>query len=184
MGLLKSIVEQLQARGGVTPVTPEKNAGVTAKPNTGADWTPVTPVTPPNRYDGKAIRQPPMTAANDPTLADWKTLDRAYQAHHGQCPQCIAAGRGYGQRCGAGAALWCSYQAAPYPFERRKLSKPAATPADLVDLLQAAMLACDFLGDGADKRETMRQHCLAVPAHQRLELTVHFHDLYGRHSHD
>jgi hypothetical protein len=57
-------------------------------------------------------------------------------------------------------------------------------PADLVDLLQAAMLACDFWGDGADKREAMRQHCLTVPAHQRLELTDHFHDLYGRHSHD
>ena len=43
MGLLKTIVEQLQARSGVTPVTHD---GVTAKPSTGAGCTPVTPVTP------------------------------------------------------------------------------------------------------------------------------------------
>ena len=127
MGLLKTIVEQLQARSGVTPVTPETLGGVTAKPNTGAACTLVTPVTPQNRYTGKAIMQPPMPAANDPTLADWKTLDRAYLAHHVQCPQCIAAGRGYGQRCGTGATLWRSYEAAPYSFDRHKLINSGKT---------------------------------------------------------
>ena len=41
----------------------------------------------------------------------WKELAAAYHAHHFNCPTCIAAGRGdrYGQRCGAGMALWRSY---------------------------------------------------------------------------
>ena len=55
MGLLKSIVEQLQARSGVTPVTPVTRDGVTAKPNTGAACTPVTPVTPVSNNTGVAI---------------------------------------------------------------------------------------------------------------------------------
>ncbi|MBP9907635.1 MAG: hypothetical protein KBF66_18980 [Rhodoferax sp.] len=42
---------------------------------------------------------------------DWKELTAAYHAHHFSCPICIAAGRGprYGQRCGAGMALWREY---------------------------------------------------------------------------
>ncbi len=42
---------------------------------------------------------------------DWKELAAAYHAHHFNCPTCIAAGRGsrYGQRCGAGMALWRAY---------------------------------------------------------------------------
>jgi len=42
---------------------------------------------------------------------DWKALAAAYHAHHFNCPTCIAAGRGsrYGQRCGAGMALWRAY---------------------------------------------------------------------------
>jgi len=44
---------------------------------------------------------------------DWKELASAYHAHHFNCPTCIAAGRGsrYGQRCGAGMALWRAYSA-------------------------------------------------------------------------
>ena len=42
---------------------------------------------------------------------DWIELATAYHAHHFNCPTCIAAGRGsrYGQRCGAGMALWRVY---------------------------------------------------------------------------
>ncbi|WP_300707728.1 hypothetical protein [Limnohabitans sp.] len=42
---------------------------------------------------------------------DWKELATAYHTHHFNCPTCIAAGRGsrYGQRCGAGMALWRLY---------------------------------------------------------------------------
>lgn len=51
-------------------------------------------------------------AASEPV--DWHALDAAYLAHHFNCPTCIAAGRGsrYGQRCGAGMALWRAYSAA------------------------------------------------------------------------
>lgn len=51
--------------------------------------------------------QPP-----DPAAIDWRELDRAYQLHHIGCAACTAAGRGYGLRCGAGAALWSSYSTA------------------------------------------------------------------------
>jgi hypothetical protein len=61
-----------------------------------------------------------LRAANDATChapdppdnpVDWKELAAAYHAHHFKCPTCIAAGRGtrYGQRCGAGMALWRAY---------------------------------------------------------------------------
>jgi len=54
----------------------------------------------------------PATPPADP--ADWHALDAAYLAHHFNCPTCIAAGHGsrYGQRWGAGMALWCAYSAA------------------------------------------------------------------------
>lgn len=54
-------------------------------------------------------------ASHEPDLpvnpSDWKELAAAYHAHHFNCPTCIAAGLGsrYGQRCGAGMALWHSY---------------------------------------------------------------------------
>lgn len=43
--------------------------------------------------------------------SDWKELAAAYYAHHFKCPTCIASGLGsrYGQRCGAGMALWSCY---------------------------------------------------------------------------
>ena len=50
-------------------------------------------------------------ADETPEPSDWHALDTAYLAHHFNCPTCIAAGRGsrYGQRCGAGMALWRAY---------------------------------------------------------------------------
>ena len=62
-----------------------------------------------------------LTAANDAVShapdppenpLDWKELAAAYHAHHFNCPTCIAAGRSsrYGQRCGAGMALWRLYR--------------------------------------------------------------------------
>lgn len=61
-----------------------------------------------------------LTAANDAAShapdppsnpLHWKELAQAYHAHHFSCRTCIAAGRGsrYGQRCGAGVALWRAY---------------------------------------------------------------------------
>ena len=57
---------------------------------------------------------PGATLDTTPESTDWHALDAAYLAHHFNCPTCIAAGRGsrYGQRCGAGMALWRAYSAA------------------------------------------------------------------------
>jgi hypothetical protein len=53
-------------------------------------------------------RQTPEPSFNP---QDWRELAAAYHAHHFNCPICIAAGRGsrYGQRCGAGIAMWQAY---------------------------------------------------------------------------
>ena len=40
----------------------------------------------------------------------WRPLASAYHAHHFNCKTCIAAGKGYGLRCGTGASLWTEYQ--------------------------------------------------------------------------
>ncbi|WP_299146740.1 hypothetical protein [uncultured Comamonas sp.] len=56
----------------------------------------------------EALKPPPS-----PTPAvDWRPLARAYHQHHFCCATCIAAGKGYGLRCGAGTALWTAYTAA------------------------------------------------------------------------
>ena len=62
-----------------------------------------------------AVAKRDELAANDPEPPldpqAWRELAAAYHAHHFDCPTCIAAGRGgqYGQRCGAGMALWRAY---------------------------------------------------------------------------
>ena len=52
----------------------------------------------------------PLTDAT-PEPTGWHALDAAYLAHHFNCPTCIGSGRGsrYGERCGAGMALWRAY---------------------------------------------------------------------------
>lgn len=53
--------------------------------------------------------------------ADWREVDKAYQAHHWMCLQCIASGKGHGQMCDEGQKLWDVYEAAPMPeFGRAK----------------------------------------------------------------
>ena len=61
--------------------------------------------------DSKAALIDWVKSANDASPTDWHALDAGYLAHHFNCPTCIAAGRGsrYGQRCGAGMALWRAY---------------------------------------------------------------------------
>lgn len=63
----------------------------------------------------QAVPPPPPPPAPALTHAEWATLDKAYQAHHAACPVCIAAGKGYGLRCGTGAALWAEYDRATEP---------------------------------------------------------------------
>ena len=50
-----------------------------------------------------------------PNPADWRAVRDAYYSHHARCPVCIAAGKGYGLRCGAGAGLWATYSDTPWP---------------------------------------------------------------------
>ena len=40
----------------------------------------------------------------------WKPMADAYHQHHFSCPTCIAAGKGYGLRCGAGSVLYRAYE--------------------------------------------------------------------------
>lgn len=119
-------------------------------------------------------------AANAPTLHDWHAADQAYQLHVAHCPQCRSAGQGHGQRCGSGATLWRAYQDAPVPAYRpTRPAQPAPIPQDLASLLKAAMLACDYWGDGDAAREAMRQDCLNTPADKRKELAAYFQQMYG-----
>ena len=55
-----------------------------------------------------------------PNPADWRAVRDAYYSHHHACPVCIAAGKGYGLRCGAGASLWAAYSATPWPGYSRR----------------------------------------------------------------
>lgn len=55
---------------------------------------PLVPPPPPRKLYPCAATQP-----------EWARADRAYQAHHFQCPACIAAGHGRGLRCPDGLAL-------------------------------------------------------------------------------
>ncbi len=54
---------------------------------------------------------PPPESPTDPR--ERRKLADAYSRHHFKCPTCVAAGKGYGLRCGAGAALWSAYAAQP-----------------------------------------------------------------------
>jgi len=83
--------------------------------------------------DSKALLIDWVKAANDAEIAapeppsnpasptDWHAADAAYQAHHFNCPTCIAAGRGsrYGLRCGLGATLWRAYVQADQPGTKK-----------------------------------------------------------------
>lgn len=84
--------------------------------------------TKPEAANDQAIpKAPEPQSAPAPEPADWKALDRVYQAHHVNCPTCIAAGKGYGQRCGTGAALWVAYDAVDMP-QPAKVQPAPATP--------------------------------------------------------
>lgn len=77
----------------------------------------------PRLREHKAALVDYLQAANDPIgnpapeppthTGDWRELADAYNRHHFKCAVCIAAGKGYGLRCGAGAALWSAYEAQP-----------------------------------------------------------------------
>ncbi len=105
---VQSIIETLHDAGFSLSLAPAGGLAV----------TPASKLTPELRdiiRSGKAdlIRWFTESAANeieppaDPST--WRELDKAYQLHHFKCQTCIAAGLGYGLRCGAGSALWTAY---------------------------------------------------------------------------
>lgn len=69
------------------------------------------------------------------SASTWEQADKAYQAHHINCPQCIAAGINLSSqvRCPIGQPLWDTYCAAgdpphftwirPAPASRRPINK-------------------------------------------------------------
>lgn len=194
MGMLKGLVQQLQAQFAVTPVTPVFRAGVPAKPSIHAGCTPVTPVTPKINKGGGAFAKPPVPApipapahaparaANDTTLQDWHALDTAYLLHHAGCIQCKAAGRGRGERCAAGAAQWLAYEAVPPPWavDQDKTITRGNGPyrSKRQQLYAAAMRACDFWGDGEDGRQAMRDWCDTLPTDDWQKAIDYFREHY------
>ncbi len=106
---VQSIVETLHDAGFSLSLAPAGGLAV----------SPASKLTPELRdiiRNGKAdlIRWFSQPAANEPEPpaepGAWLELDKAYQLHHFKCPPCVAAGLGYGLRCGTGAALWSAYQ--------------------------------------------------------------------------
>ena len=121
---LKSVLEYLKKRAADIPDTPVKPVGYHLKPAWTGACTPDTPALCETRTlaqtgqwgeaSNDASAMDAATPASLPELPDWRTLDKAYLAHHTHCHICQAAGRGarYGLRCGVGAALWTTYDAA------------------------------------------------------------------------
>lgn len=114
-----------------TPDTPAKNVGYQAEPAWIGLCTPDTPDTRQNRKphgqpanDPEIIQStssstttaPPTHGARLRNRGPWLTATEqaaahTYHAHHFQCHQCQAAGRGiqYGERCAVGLVLWNDY---------------------------------------------------------------------------
>lgn len=55
-----------------------------------------------------------------------------------------------------------------------------AAHATTVQLVAAAISACDRHGDGANARAEMRADCLATPIHLQADLLAYFREQYGR----
>lgn len=112
----------MQTLRAETIVKSLQTAGVTIAPTDdgGLRVTPASRLTPELRgmireTKAELLKYFSVFAANDPEPPAepnaWRELAQAYHAHHFNCPTCIAAGRDsqYGQRCGAGMALWRAY---------------------------------------------------------------------------
>lgn len=127
---LKDVMKYLQQRDPDTPDTSQKITGYQPEASFYAGCTSDTPDT--SRFGDtqeSAQFRSVDEASNDPKVPtakpapttkqtyqewaqSWRPLADAYHGHHFTCPTCIAAGKGYGLRCGAGAALWAAYDQA------------------------------------------------------------------------
>ncbi len=65
-----------------------------------------------DRFAANDPTKPPLQTALEPAPTDWRALHLEYERHARSCVTCVAAGRGYGLRCGTGAATWLAYQGA------------------------------------------------------------------------
>ena len=61
-------------------------------------------------------------------LEGWEAQSALYERHHFKCASCIAAGMGYGRRCGLGMALWRAYCAASNEPPSRNGGCPPSPP--------------------------------------------------------
>jgi hypothetical protein len=114
MSSATSTLEVLNAAGLVLAMSPERKLRV----------TPASKITPELRgllttYRDDLVRWLTTEASNDnakpppePVSTDWRALHREYERHARSCVTCVSAGRGYGLRCGTGAATWLAYQGA------------------------------------------------------------------------
>jgi hypothetical protein len=146
---LKDVMRYLQQPGSVTPVTPEKITGLQREASVYAGCTRVTPVTPHLGNTQESAQLGPVDeASNDPEpptdksatttrqsyqewAQAWQPMADAYHRHHFGCPACIASGKGYGLRCGAGAALWTDYT--EHPSGDHPGSAPKTDEGDSLD---------------------------------------------------
>lgn len=110
---VETVVEQLVHAGLSLSLAPEGGLAVGPSSHLTAQLRDLIRSNKPMLMDWlKAANDIAMNAPDplgDPV--DWKVRAAAYHAHHFNCATCIAAGRGsqYGQRCGAGMALWQAY---------------------------------------------------------------------------
>lgn len=107
---LKDLMTRLQHLATDTPV---KNTGYQEKANIFKGCPLDTPDTPRYADTPTTVRiEPAGEVTNDrvpemPTHTRyWHELAAAYNRHHFKCSACVAAGKGYGVRCGAGEVLW------------------------------------------------------------------------------
>ncbi len=110
---IETVVEQLAHAGLSLSLAPAGGLAVAPSSHLTAELRDLIRSSKPMLMDWLAAANDGASHAPDSpdAPADWKELAAAYRAHHFNCATCIAAGRGsrYGQRCGAGAALWQAY---------------------------------------------------------------------------
>ena len=110
---VESVVAQLADAGLNLSVTPAGGLAVAPSRHLTADLRALIRSSKDQLIDWLTAANDAASYAPDPPSdpLDWEELAMAYHAHHFKCATCIAAGLGsyYGQRCGAGMALWRAY---------------------------------------------------------------------------
>ena len=146
--------DEASAPVAVTPVTPRAELPLQRKPAWIKACTPVTPVTSLSHEVGRERG----AAAND--AADDDAIEVARERFEER-------------------AAILEYDGGLSPAEAEARAAVELGHADLLRLLlEAAMRACDFHGDGEAAREQMRRDCLGTPPELRGDLLDHFRKTY------